>query len=190
MSNDTKNVSYGKPKVGGAIYTAPLGTAVPTDAVSKLDAAFKGLGYVSEDGVTNANSPSTDTINAWGGDKVLTLQTEKPDTFQYKLIEATNIDVLKEIYGEENVEGTLETGINIKANSQPLSPHVLVVDMILQNALKRIVIPNGQVAEVGDIVYQDFDAIGYETTINAMPDSSGQTHYEYIIKASTEQPTE
>ena len=33
-----------------------------------------------------------------------------------------------------------------------------------------------------DIVYKDSEAIGYETTLKATPDSSGQTHYEYIVK--------
>ena len=55
--------------------------------------------------------------------------------------------------------------------------------MLLSNAVKRVVIPNGVVTEVGDVVYKDDEPLGYETTIQALPDSNGNTHYEYIKQA-------
>ena len=181
---NTSNVTASKPKVGGAVFAAPVGTTLPTDATSALDAAFQELGYVSEDGVTNSNSPESETIKAWGGDTVLTLLTSKDDTYAFTLLEVLNLNVLKLIYGEENVTGSLAEGITITANSKDLEEHVVVIDMILRNnALKRVVIPLAKVSEVGDITYSDSDAVGYETTLFSAADNAGNTHYEYIKAA-------
>ena len=54
---DARNVTQASLKVGGAVYYAPIGTILPTDATTELDPAFKSLGYISEDGLTNTNSP-------------------------------------------------------------------------------------------------------------------------------------
>ena len=178
MANTATNVTAGKPKVGGAIYRAPIGTTVPADATTALDNAFVCLGYVSEDGLTNDNSPESEDIKAWGGDTVLTVQTSKEDTFGFTLIEALNIEVLKTIYGDENVTGALATGITVKANNKELDEYVL-----RGGALKRIVIPDGKVSEVGTITYADGEAVGYETTLGTSPDAQGNTHYEYIQKS-------
>ncbi|MBQ9027402.1 MAG: phage tail protein [Lachnospiraceae bacterium] len=182
MANNASNVSTGKPKVGGAIFVAPKGTTLPTDATTALNPAFTCLGYCSEDGVTNSNSVESSTVKAWGGDVVLSMQTGKSDSFKFKLIEVLNLDVLKFVYGDDNVIGTdLATGITIKSNGSEAEEKALVVDMVMRDDnLKRIVIPAGKLSSLGDIVYKASDLVGYDVTISAAPDSSDNTHYEYI----------
>lgn len=186
MSNTASNVSVGKPKISGAIFRAPLGTTLPTDASTALAATFKAMGYVSADGLTNANKISTNNIKAWGGDTVLVSQTDKTDTLAFTLIEALNSDVLSAVFGSDNVSGTLATGISISVNAEVQEEAVWVVDMVLNgDTAKRIVVPDGVISDLADIVYKDDTAIGYGVTISCLPDSSRNTHYEYLVKAST-----
>lgn len=177
---DAKNVTTSKPKIGGAVYRAPLGTTLPTDATTALEKAFVCLGYISEDGLTNSNSPDSDKIKAFGGDTVHTYQKEKSDAFQFKLIEALNPDVLKTVYGDDNVTGDLKTGLTVKANSNATEDKAWVVELILNGVLKRVVIPQAKITEIDDIVYADEEALGYDITITATADTGGNTHYEYM----------
>ena len=64
--SDTANVSAGKAKIGGAVSCAALGTTLPTDATTALDKAFASLGYCSDDGLTNENSPETEEVKGRG----------------------------------------------------------------------------------------------------------------------------
>ena len=179
------NVSAGKPAAGGAVYRAPLGTTLPTDADTALDTTtWVSLGFCSDDGLTNSNSAESDTVKAWGGKDVLPLQTSKPDTFQLKLIEVLNPDVLKAVYGDDNVSGTLATGISVAASTDEPVASAWVIDMVMRDdAVRRITIANASITELGDIVYKDNEATGYEITLTAMPDSTGKTHHEYTKRA-------
>ena len=97
--------------------------------------------------------------------------------------------MLKAVYGDDNVTGTLATGITVRANSKELEACCWVFDLEMRDGVfRRIVIPNGKVSELGEIAYTDEDAVGYEITVTAMPsaDIEGDTHREYTKDKTAE----
>lgn len=175
------NVSAAKPKIGGAISYAPVGTVLPTDAVSVLNEAFTNLGYISEDGFKNSSSITSNKVKAWGGDVVLVVQSDSSDECSFTLIESTNPDVLKAVHGEGNVTGTIDSGITVKVNSAAHENFAWVIDMVLKGgAIKRIVLPSAAISSVDEVSYNNTSAIGYAIKLTATADAEGNTHYEYI----------
>lgn len=188
MANNAGNVQIGKPNIAGGVWVGAAGSTLPTNATSAIDTAlFACAGYCSEAGVTNSSSITTQPIKAWGGDTVASPLTEKTDTFKFKLIEAGNGVVLKLVHNDDNVSGTIVSGITVKVNAKDKIPHAYIIDMqVSTNILKRITIPSGKITEVGDVVYKDGEAVGYEITVTAFPDAQGNTHYEYIVEGTPE----
>lgn len=183
--NDSQNVSFGKPKSQGALFVAPYGTTVPTNATDALDPAFAGLGYVSDEGLVNTVETDVEDIFAWGGDNVLSGQTTFAEMFTFNLIE-TNVEVAKLYYGEDNVivDGD---NITIKANATPLPGIVFVAEIVLTgNRVKRIVVGRGQISDrSGDITYVDGEPIAYPINLKAFPDADGDNHKEYIASIAS-----
>lgn len=180
MANTSTNVSTGKPNIAGAVFVAPKGTALPTDATTQLADAFKCLGYVSEDGLENENDMDVSAIKAWGGAIVYRSLNELNDNFKLTLIESENVDVLKAVYGDANVTDS-DGSIVIDVKASDPEEKIWVFDLSLRGGkVKRIVIPSGAITSRETITYNDSDAIGYGITVSAYPDGEGSTHKEYI----------
>ena len=183
-TNKATNVSTSSPKVTGAIYYAPLGTTLPTDAKTALDAAFKGVGYISEEGVTRSQSRSSNDIKEWGGGVVTTVQMEYKESFKFKMIETLSDIVQKAVYGEKNVtgklDGTTTASMAVKHNAlEPVANAWVIDTVMLDGTLSRIVVPNAKITELGDLAYKKDSAIGYDVTLSAMLDANGNTSYDY-----------
>ena len=182
--NDADNVSFGKPKSTGAVFVAPAGTTLPNTAWESLNAAFKGLGYVSEDGLVNGVETDVEDVNAWGGDLVLTGQTTFKEMFTVNLIE-TNAEALKVYYGSDNVVEEGDGSITITQTNEMLPRVSVVFELVMTGGrIKRIVVPYAQIADrSGEITYVDGEAIAYPAVFVAYPDENGDTHKEYIATA-------
>jgi hypothetical protein len=179
------NVVAGKPSSTGGVFIAPIGTTAPTDATTVFAAAFTSAGYIGEDGVTESTETSVEKIKAWGGDPVKVMQTEHSVSFQFTFIETLNSDVLKAVYGDGNVTTTPATGakgtlhkVNVKSGDLP---HKFFAFQVKDgNATVRIVVPDGQITEVGEVTYSDSEVIGYQVTVEAFAGAGGVKVTKYL----------
>lgn len=190
MANTLSNVVAGKPQVTGGVLMAAIGSALPTDVTTALDEAFLFGGYVSEDGLTENADRSTDKIRAWGGDTVKVVQTEFSLTYEFTFIEAVNADVLRTVYGADNVETTPATEAagtlqSVRVNSDTLPHQAFVFEIKDGDARIRIAVPDGQVTAVGEITYVDDNVVGYSVTVEAYQDTAGVNAYKYMTDGKT-----
>jgi len=180
MTSDVKQIYAAEPLATGAIRVAPLGTAAPTSAVSALDAAFVDLGYVGVDAFTEKNDRKTDNKRSFGGKVVKVLQSEFNASIEVTLLESTNAEVLKTVFGSSNVTVTPANEshgvqVTVKKNSKRL-PHLSwVIDTTDSelNAFYRNYIADGKVATVSDIKIAHTDTIEYKLMIEAFESTDG-----------------
>lgn len=186
MANTAANVLAGKPLATGGVLVAPLGSTLPTDAETALDAAFKSAGYIGEEGLTETTERSTEKVKAWGGDTVKVLQTDFSATYAFTFLESLNSDVLKTVYGDDNVVTTAATSSSgtlhaVKINSDTLPHKTFVFEVKDGDARIRIAVPDGQITEVGEVTYSDGEVIGYQVTVEAFRDPTlGANAIKYL----------
>ena len=176
MALDAANVAVA---VTGSVNYAVIATAIPNDAYEALNAAFKDVGYISEEGVTESHGTETNDIVAWqNGAVVRRVRTSHVLTYQFTMIE-TNPNSMALFYDSYSAAGGTTgtaTVTGVEHDEQRF-----VIDVVDGSDNIRIVIPNGQVTELGDVSYVNGDAIGRPITITAYPESGGTTKaYVYL----------
>lgn len=185
---NTKDVRIGAPeqKVTGAIKYAPVGTELPdlsdiTTAGVALDNAFTGNEYVSEDGLTLTPSMSTSDIKDWSGNTVRKVLESFNGTLAWTMI-STNESALGVAFGADHITHQNASTTHGEQNKVALGAHLpdpqsWVFLMKDGDARIVIVVPNGQVTEVGEVKFTAKDAVGWAVTLSAYPDETGESIY-------------
>lgn len=172
MVNTAQNVRVA---TTGAVSLAPMATALPADATTELIAAFKDVGYIGPDGVTQAIETDVTDITAWqNGDTVRKVQTSHDVTFQLVMLETNELS-LKVYYADKDA-----TAKAVKVTGAQSPHNIVVIDVLDDKHSIRIVLPDAQVTERGEIVYQNEEATGYDVTFTAYPDADGVKAYIYL----------
>lgn len=188
-TNNKDNITIGLPKKGGALYWAPLGTALPTNAKDSLAEAFVNLGYVTSDGVTLNTAEETSDIEAWGPETVMSTQTSYSKTATFNLLETCKEAVLQFVYGKENVKVQEDGSLEWSDTGAQLPRGVLVIDTLQNNGgetprIKRQVLGDAQfVDRSGDAVYNNSDALSYPVSVKAYKFTPAEGEAETYIKS-------
>lgn len=179
----SQNSAQVRVAVTGAIYHAPLGTTLPTDALGALDPALAEIGYISSDGVTQTITTESTDIKAWqNGDSVRKVQTTHDLTFLFAAIETTT-HTLGLYYADPDA-----TDQAVKVTGAQSEHHAWVLDVLDGSEVVRIVLPDAQVTERGELIYTNTDAVKYQMTLTAYPDQDGVKAYVYRGSAGTTEP--
>ena len=165
------------PADGGVLFRAEVGTPLPTDATTALDAAFGDHGAVGEDGVAVNQTRNSADIRMLGGDVFASPQTEYTEEMVVTLLEDDNDEVLKSAFGNANVEKTEATTTEgtkrvIYHTSDPLPISTWVADLVSGTKNKRYVIEHGRVTSVGETRDVHSDVTRKTLTIKTFKPSS------------------
>lgn len=185
VPNTNKNVDIGTPKVGGYSFIAPLAAALPTDATTALADEYVNLGYISQEGVKHAPDRSTTDHKEWGSLVVETTQDEYKETVTATYIESLRGDLLKAIYGPENVTivepSSGQAGlVTINSNGAVLENGRWVWQMKSRRSERRMIAGNARPTAIGEVTFASSSLITYQLTITAYPDENGNLTQSFV----------
>lgn len=176
---DASQVTVGSAKATGAIFVAPQGTALPSDAVTALGNTFKLLGFTSDAGVQISESSSSQSIRAWEGRiEVLNLRTEYTESVSFMPIQC-NDDVAKLIWGEDHVTVGENGALTARHHGETMEPVVIVVETAPREGVVKRYCGQFRLTERGEQTMDGTQVDGRQLTFSAIADSSGVTMVEH-----------
>lgn len=156
----------------GNVYFAAVGTTLPTDVTTALNAAFKPVGYVDPDALTETLSVSTEKVRAWQKKAgVRTLVTEFDWTFQFKAIETSPL-VLELFYGGADSA----TALGVSTTTIPIElatvQKACVIEITDGDVITRYAIPVVEVSDRGETKHSGAEGTGWDLTISVVGDAT------------------
>jgi hypothetical protein len=165
----------------GQVYTAPVGTALPSTAVAALNAAFSGLGFHSEDGVsTNATRDSLE-VRVWQSLYVVRSARQSADfrlTFALMQWNEQNVPLA---FGGGSVVSDGGSGyrFNPPLASEAEDYRSIICDVVDGNVHNRFVLPRALAVEGVESQWSRGAPAELPITIQAQP--TGETDNWYLV---------
>ena len=170
--------------VDSTVYAGVVGTTAPTDTSTSLNAAFKDLGFLSEDGLTEAREQDVKDHYASGGVLIRTTRSKHKRTFKFVALESNQY-----VFPLVNPGSTQATSTGTTTRAVYI-PEPNVKAWVFQQAdgsyIRRIHIARGEVIDVAEIKAGDEDMAMFELTVNVYPSSAGLLYTEITTDPAAE----
>lgn len=170
--NDSADLIVGG---NGQVYVAPLGTALPTTTTGALNAAFLGLGYLTEDGVSWSVARETQDFPAWQSfDPVRTAMTGRTVQATFSL-QQWNEDTVPLAFGGGAITGTTPNyKYELPDPEQGTDERSVVIDVQDGTETIRFVLPRGLVVESVETQFQRGATAVLPITFKLLKPSTGK----------------
>lgn len=176
---NTAQVGVGAAAATGAIWVAPQGTTLPTDATTAFSSPWTLLGFTSDAGVQISESSSNDAIRAWEGrTEVYNVRTEYTESISFMPIQC-NGDVAKLIWGDDMVTVDGSGNIHAKHHGGTLDPVCIIIETTPRETIVKRYCMTAQLTERGELTMDGTQVDGRQLTFNAIADTNGVTMHEY-----------
>lgn len=174
----------------GAGWVATLGTAQPADPNTYPPGPWYALGAISDDGLVYGFDEDNQQFTAWGQSAPFrTVVTKSVRTFKVTLWE-TNRPAARSVMTRIPIADLAPDvdGVVAYAESATQEPdrRSWIFDVYDGDTLERFYVPEGEVTDRGDVTFKQDEMSGFEITITAYPDASGNTVYHKIIAPEVE----
>ncbi|KOX05212.1 hypothetical protein [Streptomyces sp. NRRL B-3648] len=156
----------------GRILVAPVGTAAPTDTAAAWAAAWRDLGYTSQDGIKLSKKDKLDPVETWQSvSPARFIYSDRDLTVKFQLLQL-NEDTLPFFMGGDTLAETA-TGSGIYKYDLAVAPKfnekALGIEFTDGSSITyRFVIPRGQVTETEELSLTRTASIKLGVTFTAL----------------------
>lgn len=162
---------------------APIGTPLPTDWDTTLNAAFVDMGWITEDGLKRAVEVESTDLKAYGSvQPVRTLKTTRKATFEITFMESSP-NVIS-VYNElplGSITPDAEGAFSVTEGLARTQTYSAVFDIVDGDNVIRAIAPTVEVTGTKEFEAKAGSAILYGVTLTAYPGGDG-TAIEWIYK--------
>lgn len=172
MATNAANVQV---DVTGEVYSAPVGSTLPTSTTTTIASPFVGVGFNSPEGVTETFDESRTELIAWQRSTAVRSQRTSHSYMISFTMWETTAEALKIFHGDANYTSGV---VKVRADAE--TKRAWIVELIDGSKITRICIPNGVVTDRGPVGHNATDATARQIEITCYEDSAGVKAYQYF----------